>query len=98
EGSIVYPQIVDSAGNVFPKQNNTVGIPVDNRVKDVAEGTRDAYLPDAHVGETHVRVLTFPYSPGYAVQVARVLTEVDDALARIRTFLILVAGAGIALA
>jgi two-component system sensor histidine kinase MprB len=95
--SIVYPQVVDAQGNFF-RGNRNVGIPVDDRVKSVAKGTHGAYLTDAHVGETHVRVYTFPYSPGYAVQVARALTEVDDALARIRTFLILVAAAGIALA
>jgi len=98
EGSVVYPQLVDSKGNVLRRQDETVGIPVDNRVKDVAKGTLSAFFTDAHVGETHVRVLSFPYNDGIAVQVARPLTEVDDALARIRTFLILVAGGGIALA
>jgi two-component system sensor histidine kinase MprB len=42
--------------------------------------------------------LTFAYGPGYAVQVARPLTEMDEALAQIRLYLLLVAGAGIALA
>jgi two-component system sensor histidine kinase MprB len=45
-----------------------------------------------------VRVLTFPGRPGYAIQVARPLTEVDDSLARIRTLLIVIALAGIAVA
>jgi two-component system sensor histidine kinase MprB len=98
EGAVVYPQLVDANGNVFPAHDDTVGIPVDGRVTGVAKGTHGPYLTDAHVGDTHVRVATYPYSDGVAVQVARPLTEVDDALARIRTFLILVAGGGIALA
>jgi two-component system sensor histidine kinase MprB len=45
-----------------------------------------------------VRVLAFAYGPGYAVQIARPLTEVDSALAQIRLYLILVALVGIGLA
>jgi two-component system sensor histidine kinase MprB len=45
-----------------------------------------------------VRVLTFAYGPSYAVQVARPLTEVDDTLAQIRLYLLLIAGIGIAVA
>jgi two-component system sensor histidine kinase MprB len=40
-------------------------------------------------------MLTFQYSPGWAVQLARPLTEVDESLARLRTFLILIAVSGI---
>jgi two-component system sensor histidine kinase MprB len=99
-GSVVYPQLVDSTGKVYPAHDDTVGIPVDARVRSVAKGTHGPYLSDAHIGQTHVRVATYPYAliDGVAVQVARPLTEVDDALARIRTFLILVAAGGIALA
>jgi two-component system sensor histidine kinase MprB len=53
---------------------------------------------DAHVNDTHVRVITFPYLPGVAVEVARPLTEVDHSLGRIKNLLILIAGAGIAIA
>src|SRR5262249_9259932 len=47
---------------------------------------------------THLRVLTFSYSPGIAVQVARPLTEVDDTLQHLGLLLLLIAGAGIAFA
>jgi two-component system sensor histidine kinase MprB len=45
-----------------------------------------------------VRLLTVPYIQGYAVQVARSLTEVDHTLGRIRTYLFVIDAAGIALA
>jgi two-component system sensor histidine kinase MprB len=64
----------------------------------VARGDGDAFFYDTKVGGTHVRVLTFPGRPGYAIQVARSLTEVDDSLARIKTLLIVIALAGIAVA
>ncbi len=47
---------------------------------------------------THIRVLTFGYAQGVAVQVARPLTEVDHSLSRIRLYLILIAAGGIAIA
>jgi two-component system sensor histidine kinase MprB len=43
-------------------------------------------------------MLTFPYGPGGAVQVARSLTEVDHSLGRIKNLLILIGGGGIAIA
>jgi len=43
-------------------------------------------------------MLTFPFAPGAAVQVARSLTEVDHSLGRIENLLILIAGGGIAIA
>ena len=43
-------------------------------------------------------MLTFPYAPGYAVQIVRPLTEVDHSLGRIENLLILIAGGGIAIA
>ena len=47
---------------------------------------------------THIRMLTFPYVQGYAVQIARPLTEVDHSFGRIENLLILIAGGGIAIA
>jgi two-component system sensor histidine kinase MprB len=79
-------------------RGETVGLPVDDRVLDVARGERDTFLTDADVADTHVRVLTFPIAPGYALQVARPLTEVDETLDRVRLYLILIALGGIAAA
>jgi two-component system sensor histidine kinase MprB len=55
----------------------------------------DAIWHDTEIAGTHVRVLAFPWGPGYAVQVARPLTEVDEALGRIKVILVLIALAGI---
>ena len=43
-------------------------------------------------------MLTFPYAQGYAVQIAKPLTEVDHSLGRIKNLLILITGGGIAIA
>jgi two-component system, OmpR family, sensor histidine kinase MprB len=93
-----YIQVVQADGTTLRPPLATVELPVDQRVLDVAEGRRDTFLTDLHVADTHLRVLTFPYAPGFSVQVARPLTEVDAALGRIKLFLVLIAGAGIAVA
>jgi two-component system sensor histidine kinase MprB len=97
-GATAYPQVVQADGEIERPAGATVELPVDDRVLAVAQGRHDAFLTDATVADTHVRILTFPYPPDFAVQVARPLTEVDDALARIRTFLLLIAAGGVALA
>jgi len=93
-----YLQVVQEDGTTIREDRDTPAIPVADEVHDVARGDGDAFFYDAKVGGTHVRVLTFPGRPGYAVQVARSLTEVDDSLARIKTLLIVIALAGIAVA
>ncbi|MGH3035412.1 MAG: sensor histidine kinase, partial [Gaiellaceae bacterium] len=75
-----------------------VPLPVDDRVRGVAAGTEDAFFSDADVSAAHVRVITMPLAPGYAIQVSRSLGEVDDSLARIRIILLLVALAGVGIA
>jgi two-component system sensor histidine kinase MprB len=64
----------------------------------VANGEKGPFFDDAHLAGIHVRVLTFPYGDGYALQIARPLTEVDHSLSRIRLFLVLITGGGIAVA
>ncbi|HEX9378853.1 MAG TPA: HAMP domain-containing sensor histidine kinase [Gaiellaceae bacterium] len=98
-GAKVYPQGVDANGKVYPTSPNAeVRLPVTNAVIAVARGERGAFFSDVDVQETHLRVLTFPYGRGGAVQVARSLTEVDHSLGRIKNLLILIAGGGIAIA
>ena len=97
-GATVYPQGVDSNGRVYLPSGATVSLPVDAEVTAVARGRHGAFFSDVHVQKTHLRVLTFPYGVGGAVQVARSLTEVDHSLARIKNLLILIAGTGIAIA
>jgi two-component system, OmpR family, sensor histidine kinase MprB len=93
-----YVQVVQEDGTTIREDRATPAIPVNDAVDDVARGEGDAFFYDTNVGGTHVRVLTFPGRPGYAIQVARSLTEVDDSLGRIKTLLIVIALAGIAVA
>jgi two-component system sensor histidine kinase MprB len=97
-GATVYPQGVDASGKVYLPPRATVALPVNNDVKAVARGERGEYFSDTRVRGTHLRVLTFPYGVGGAVQVARSLTEVDHSLGRIKNLLILITGGGIAFA
>lgn len=99
-GATVYPQGVDANGKVYlpPSPSAKVALPVNHDVIAVARGERGAFFSDIYVRGTHLRVLTFPYGVGGAVQVARSLTEVDHSLGRIKNLLILIAGGGIAIA
>ena len=93
-----YPQIVQSNGNVILPPGAQVKLPADGGVTDVASGARGDYYRDASIAGTHVRILTFQYQPGAAVEIARPLTEVDSALGRIRWLLLAIATTGIAVA
>jgi two-component system sensor histidine kinase MprB len=97
-GATGYPQLVGVDGKPFLPRGQTIALPVNRRVTDVARNGRGTYLTDAHVSGTHIRMLTFPYAPGFAVQIARPLTEVDHSLGHIKNLLILIAGGGIAIA
>src|SRR5207247_2554987 len=61
-------------------------------------GTRGDFFEDTHVTGVHLRVLTTQVGPGFAVQVARPLTEVDRTLSRLGILLVLVSLGGVALA
>jgi two-component system sensor histidine kinase MprB len=93
-----YVQIVTSDGQTIRPPEDTIELPVGNRVLAVASGSEGSVYHDAEVAGTHIRVLTVPLESGYALQVARPLTEVDAALDRMRTVLIVVALAGIGIA
>jgi len=93
-----YPQLVGADGRVGLPPGATVQLPVSERAKRVARDGEGTFLADAHVNGKHVRMITFPYVPGVAVQVARSLAEVDHSLGRIKNLLILIAGGGIAIA
>jgi two-component system, OmpR family, sensor histidine kinase MprB len=99
-GAPGYPQIVNSNGDVFLPRGADISLPVNNSVTKIAQSGSGTYFMDAHVNGVHVRIVTFPYElqPGIAVQIARPLTEVDHSLGRIENYLILIGGAGIAIA
>jgi hypothetical protein len=95
-----YVQLVRSDGKVLRQKFEILNLPVSGAVLTLAQTIRPgrAYYYDTDVDGTHFRVLSFPYGPGYAVQIARPLTEVDSALAQIRLYLFVVALVGIGLA
>jgi len=91
-------QVVQSDGTTLRPPTGPK-LPVDKRVLAVARGEQDTFVTDGHTaGGVHIRVLTFSYGKGVAVQVARPLAEVDHSLGRLRLFLLLIAGGGIAVA
>jgi two-component system, OmpR family, sensor histidine kinase MprB len=97
-GAAGYVQVVAQDGTTLRPEGAAVPLPAGSRVTSVAAGRTSAYFSDARVTGTHVRVLTAPLGQGYAVQVARPLSEVDDTLSRTRNLLIVVALAGIGIA
>ena len=102
-------QYVDSLGNTYrPKEFNRINplLPGVAAARRVALGTQaggfhDAFLTGTHI---HVRILTKEVispsatEPGLALQVAARLTDIDNELAKIRLWLLLVAASGIGLA
>jgi two-component system sensor histidine kinase MprB len=92
-----YVQLVQANGNVLVPPRQDVRLPVGDDVLGVAHG-KSAFWSDINVDGTHLRVFTFGYGPGAAVQVARPLTEVDKSLDRIGLFLLLIAAAGVVVA
>ncbi len=97
-GAPGYFQVVSSDGRTIRPPNESVELPVTGSVLGVASGQRGGFLSDSRVSGIHVRVITEPYAQGYAIQIARPLTEVDHSLGRIRTYLFIIAATGIALA
>ena len=93
-----YVQVVTRDGDTLRPHGEELPLPVDDRTREVAAGGEDAFYSDADVAGTHVRILTVPLAPGYAGQISRPLTEVDESLDRLRTMLLLVALGGVALA
>ena len=73
-------------------------LPVTKDIRAVAAGTKSSYTVNTHVQGYHLRELIVPAPGGGAVIVARTLDETDHALRRIKLWILLVGGAGIALA
>jgi two-component system sensor histidine kinase MprB len=90
-----YVQLVRADGSVLVPPRQDVKLPVGDDVLSVASEREAEFWDDVTVDGTHLRVFTFAYGPGSAIQVARPLTEVEQSLHRIGLFLILVALGGI---
>jgi two-component system sensor histidine kinase MprB len=98
ERPAVFTQLVEGDRLIAPggQERHRLGDP--EVVQAVADGEREAFFSDEDVEGNHVRVYTRQAGPGVALQLARPLTEVDDALADLRLGLGLVSLTGIALA
>lgn len=93
-----YVQLVRPDGTTLVPVRQDVALPVTDAVRAVAAGEVASDWASVEVDGTHLRVLTFAYGPGAAVQVARPLTEVDRSLERIGLVLIVIAAGGVVIA
>lgn len=89
---------VITADGVVCTQNNADPVSVTQADRDVASGTSRKAVHNATAQDgTRVRVITrpSPEGPGYAVTVARPLTEIDNSLDSLALWLTVVSGIGV---
>jgi two-component system, OmpR family, sensor histidine kinase MprB len=91
-----YVQVVKANGNELLPILQNVKLPVSEDVLAVARSSGTESWSDTEIAGVHMRVLAVSVGPGFALEVARPLTEVDKSLRRIGLFLALIAGAGVA--
>ena len=92
-----YPQLVGDNGEIALPTGGT-RLPINDEIIEIARSGTGTEFADGHVDGVHIRIFALPYVPGVAVEIARPLTEVDRSLRRIKNILILIGGAGIAIA
>jgi two-component system, OmpR family, sensor histidine kinase MprB len=90
-----YVQLISSGGTLAGHPEVRPALPVSGGARQVAAGNRQGFIADARADGTHLRVLTAPIGSGYAVQIARPLTETDRALGSLRILLVAITGAGV---
>ena len=96
-GAAGYVQFVEPDGSITRPTNEPTRLPTSG-ARAVALGQRSAFFRDETVSGTHVRIYTTRLDKTTAVEIARPLTEVDHALARIRLLFLIVSLAAVALA
>ncbi len=101
-GPSPYTQVVLSDGST-PRGN--IELPVSKRVLAVATGNGGQFFSSVHVGNSHLRILTFPANLLFpfrvekaAIQLARPLNGTDHILAHLRLILLLLIIGGVVLA
>jgi two-component system sensor histidine kinase MprB len=92
-----YTQVVKADGTVLRPFNEHAALPVTEEVLEAAREGGEPFFSDAKIGGRDVRVRTLP-APGYALQVARDMSEVNSTMHRVGIFLFLIAAGGIAVA
>ncbi len=93
-----YYQVVYSSGQHQLPTGFVVPLPVTRETMEVAAGKRHAFYSSRTVHGVPVRMLTFQYDDGAAVQVIADVTDINHALARLRWLLAVVGAGGVALA
>jgi two-component system sensor histidine kinase MprB len=93
----LYTRVVYADKRVLKPFREGGSLPLTDRVMEAAHGRGDRFFSDATIGGRDFRVYTIP-GPGYALQVARDLGEVNHTLRRVELGLILIAFGGIAVA
>jgi two-component system sensor histidine kinase MprB len=94
----VITQYIDSSGNVVVGPFQGEPLPVGQATRDVAAGRTGQFTADITVDDERYRVLTVPLQSGFAVQVARPLTEMDAVLGELRLTLLGVLVVGVLVA
>jgi two-component system sensor histidine kinase MprB len=88
-GAAGYFQYVSATGTTQLPPSEHVHLPT-GHAREVAAGTETAFFGDATVSGVHLRVYTVRVNSNTALQVARPLTEVDQALDRIRLLFLVI--------
>jgi two-component system, OmpR family, sensor histidine kinase MprB len=97
-GAPGYLQLVRADGEAIRPPSEPLPLPSGKRAVEVAAGQTDQFFNDAHVGDTHVRVITFPVAPQFALQIGLSLRSTDDVLGRLQWILFTIAACGTGLA
>jgi two-component system, OmpR family, sensor histidine kinase MprB len=97
-GGVRYAQIVRSSGKVVRPPRTRLELPGVDRARELARRGSGSFFADGVVDGTPVRVYTRAAGAGTALQVARPVDEVDDALTRLAYVLGAVGLGGIGLA
>jgi two-component system, OmpR family, sensor histidine kinase MprB len=99
-GAPGYLQLVNARGQAIRPPNERLPLPRGERAVQVAAGQSNEFFSDAHVGDTHIRMITFQIDPlsQYALQIGLSLRSTDDVLGRLQWILFAIAASGIGLA
>ncbi len=98
--AIYYWQWVSAGGGIVQPQifSGQQALPVTQQALTAARTSSSLMLGDMTVGGVHLRVATISVGGGVSVQIARRLSDDDVVLSQLRTWFLLVAAGGIALA
>jgi two-component system sensor histidine kinase MprB len=91
----IYLQAVYANGAV--QRGSRYLLPSRGRVLDVARGNSGGFMSNAKVGDRDVRMLTVG-GPGFALEIAHDVTDVNRTLNKVELILILIAAGGVAVA